>query len=180
MELREYLAHKTLLFDGAMGTYFRAVYADEMGKCELANCTAPERVTQVHNAYLECGARAIKTNTFAANTRALECEFNQVREVITQGWRLAVQAAEPYRAFVFADIGPIIDANGEYEQIVEVFLNLGAKNFLFETLSEDSDLYGLAAYIKARCPDVSLSHRLRFLPMDLPERGCRFVRFCSA
>ena len=171
MELREYLAHKTLLFDGAMGTYFRAVYADEMGKCELANCTAPERVTQVHNAYLECGARAIKTNTFAANTRALECEFNQVREVITQGWRLAVQAAEPYRAFVFADIGPIIDANGEYEQIVEVFLNLGAKNFLFETLSEDSDLYGLAAYIKARCPDAFIIASFAVSPDGFTRTG---------
>ena len=88
MELREYLKHKVLLFDGAMGTYFRAVHPEYPGKCELANCTAPEQVTAVHKAYLESGARAIKTNTFAANTHALECSFDRVRTVIRAGWKL--------------------------------------------------------------------------------------------
>lgn len=171
MELREYLKHKTLLFDGAMGTYFRAIYADELGKCELANCTAPERIAEVHKAYLDCGARAIKTNTFAANTRALECGFDKVQEVIVRGWKIAEQAAKPYRAFVFADIGPIADADGEYEQIVEVFLRLGAKNFLFETLSDDGDLYGLAAYIKARCPDAFIIASFAVSPDGFTRTG---------
>lgn len=171
MELREYLKHKTLLFDGAMGTYFRARYTDELGKCELANCTAPERVAEIHKAYLDCGARAIKTNTFAANTRALECSFDKVQEVIVRGWKIAVKAAEPYRAFVFADIGPIADANGEYEQIVEVFLRLGAKNFLFETLSDDGDLYGIAAYIKTRCPDAFIIASFAVSPDGFTRTG---------
>ena len=171
MELREYLKHKVLLFDGAMGTYFRAVHPEYPGKCELANCTAPEQVTAVHKAYLESGARAIKTNTFAANTHALECSFDRVRTVIRAGWKLAQEAAEPYRAFVFADIGPITDADGEYEKIVDEFLALGAQNFLFETFSDDDDLYGLAAYIKARCPEAFLITSFAVTPDGFTRKG---------
>lgn len=171
MELRDYLKHKTLLFDGAMGTYFQSVFADEVGKCEFANCTAPERVAEVHRAYLNCGARAIKSNTFAANTHALECGFDRVREVIVRGWKIAEQEAERYRAFVFADIGPIPDANGEYEQIVDVFLELGAKNFLFETFYDDGDLYGLTAYIKARCPEAFIITSFAVLPDGFTRTG---------
>ena len=171
MELREYLKHKVLLFDGAMGTYFRAVHPEYPGKCELANCTAPEQVTAVHKAYLESGARAIKTNTFAANTHALECSFDRVRTVIRAGWKLAQEAAEPYRAFVFADIGPITDADGEYVKIVDEFLALGAHNFLFETFSDDDDLYGLAAYIKARCPEAFLITSFAVTPDGFTRKG---------
>lgn len=171
MELREYLKHKTLLFDGAMGTYFRSVHPEYPGKCELANCNAPAKVAEVHKSYLESGARAIKTNTFAANTHALECKFDEVRTVIRQGWKIATKVAEPYRAFVFADIGPITDPNGEYEQIVDEFLSLGAKNFLFETWSDDDDLYALAAYIKARCPDAFLIASFAVSPDGFTRQG---------
>lgn len=171
MELREYIKHKPLLFDGAMGTYFRAVHPEVPGKCELANCTMPNWVAEVHRAYLDSGARAIKTNTFAANTHALECDFDKVRTVIQAAWKIANVAAKPYRAFVFADIGPITDADGEYNRIVDVFLELGAKNFLFETLADDDDLYGLAAYIKAKCPDAFLIASFAATPDGFTRKG---------
>lgn len=171
MELREYLKHKTLLFDGAMGTYFRAVHPEFVGKCEFANCTAPDQVAAVHKAYLESGARAIKTNTFGANTRTLECSFEKVRTVIHEGWKIANSVAQPYRAFVFADIGPITDADGEYEKIVDEFLALGAKHFLFETWSDDDDLYALAAYLKARCSDAFVIANFAVSPDGFTRQG---------
>ena len=155
-----------------MGTYFRAVHPEYPGKCELANCTAPEQVTAVHKAYLESGAPApsrptplppIPTRSSAASTG--------VRTVIRAGWKLAQEAAEPYRAFVFADIGPITDADGEYEKIVDEFLALGAQNFLFETFSDDDDLYGLAAYIKARCPEAFLITSFAVTPDGFTRKG---------
>lgn len=60
-DIREYLAHKPLLFDGGMGTYYKAAPGAE---CELANLTDPEGVKRVHAEYLAAGAQAIKTNTF--------------------------------------------------------------------------------------------------------------------
>ena len=60
-DIREYLVHKPLLFDGGMGTYYKAAPGVE---CELANLTDPEGVKRVHAEYLAAGAQAIKTNTF--------------------------------------------------------------------------------------------------------------------
>ena len=60
-DIREYLARKPLLFDGGMGTYYKAAPGAD---CEMANLTDPEGVKKVHAEYLAAGAQAIKTNTF--------------------------------------------------------------------------------------------------------------------
>ena len=60
-DIREHLAHKPLLFDGGMGTYYKAAPGAD---CEMANLTDPEGVKKVHAEYLAAGAQAIKTNTF--------------------------------------------------------------------------------------------------------------------
>lgn len=173
MEIRAYLEHKPLLFDGAMGTYYHALHPEAQGKCEMANLTAPAQITAIHNAYLQAGARAIKTNTFGANSQALECSFAQVEQVVRAGWKLAQDAAAPYRAFVFADIGPMADTSdaGELEQLVDVFLSLGARHFLFETFSDDADLYAIAAYIKAKQPDAFLVASFAATPDGFTRKG---------
>ena len=38
-DIREYLAHKPLLFDGGMGTYYKAAPGAD---CEMANLTDPD------------------------------------------------------------------------------------------------------------------------------------------
>ena len=95
-----------VLFDGAFGTYYSKKYHSEQ-PCELACIEYPERVLEIHQEYIEAGAMAIKTNTFAANTISLKKDFSSVREIITQAWKLANQAIANQKVFVFADIGPI-------------------------------------------------------------------------
>ena len=56
-DIREYLAHKPLLFDGGMGTYYKAKPGQE---CEQANLTDPDGILAVHRAYLTAGADAIR------------------------------------------------------------------------------------------------------------------------
>lgn len=156
MDIREYLQQHYLLFDGAMGTCYAARYPGDQVACEPVNLTHPERILEIHRAYLDAGCRAIKTNTFAANTAIMECAFEQVRAMIEAGWRIACEAAAPYEAFVFADIGPLpalLDED-EYYRILDVFLGLGARHFLFETFADDRVLPALAAYVKGRCPDA--------------------------
>ncbi len=154
MDVQSYLKTNTLLFDGGMGVYYRERYPDG-SRCEEANLAHPERVLAIHRDYLAAGARAIKTNTFAASTAALGCGFRQVEENIRAAWELARQAAEGTGAFVFADIGPLpglLPDEGEYERIVEVFLELGAVHFLFETFTECRVQPILAKKIKQRVP----------------------------
>ncbi len=61
MNIRELLQTRPLLFDGAMGTYYKAAPGVE---CEQANLTDPAGVLAVHREYLAAGADAVKTNTF--------------------------------------------------------------------------------------------------------------------
>ena len=71
-----------LLFDGAMGTYYSTCYPDDTSKCEWANINHPERIIKIHTEYINTGANAIKTNTFAATPKALECDIAQIKNII--------------------------------------------------------------------------------------------------
>ena len=88
-DIREYLAHKPLLFDGGMGTYYKAAPGVE---CELANLTDPEGVKRVHAEYLAAGAQAIKTNTFGL-PRMAAAQMPGWEELAEAGWKLACDAA---------------------------------------------------------------------------------------
>lgn len=88
-DVRTLLKKRPLLFDGGMGTYYKAKPGQE---CEQANLLDPEGVLAVHGAYLEAGADAIKTNTFGLPRMA--ATGNPLWEALTdEGWRLAAQAA---------------------------------------------------------------------------------------
>ncbi len=149
---------KPLLFDGAMGTYFAELRSSAKGNCEMANLEEPGVVLRIHREYIEAGAGAIRTNTFGANTAMLECGMAEVRAVIEAGWKLA-QEASAGRTLVFADIGPIPglaveDAAREYEAIVDLFLALGAKHFVFETFGEPDSVRTAARYLKSKAQDA--------------------------
>ena len=155
-DIREYLQQNTLLFDGGMGTYYAARNRTSHRDCEWANLTSPGEVAQIHRAYLDAGAQAIKTNTYALNR--LNFSESECAAMLREGYRIACREAGE-RAWVFADIGPIdprddTDLLEEYKFVLDQFLLLGARHFLLETLSTDQYLPELAAFIRARQPDA--------------------------
>ena len=98
MNIRELLQTRPLLFDGAMGTYYKAAPGVE---CEQANLTDPAGVLSVHREYLAAGADAGKTNTFSLPRRAA-AHTPGWEQLAQAGWQLAVQAAGETGAAVFA------------------------------------------------------------------------------
>lgn len=149
-----------LLFDGAMGTYYATKYEDDES-CEFANIRYPERVLAIHEEYIKAGCDAIKTNTFGANMQNLDCTMDEVKEIVKAGYRLACKAVQGTTCAVFADIGPFleqknVDAVEQIKEIVDVFLQEGAKNFLFETYLNDQGLARIAAYIKTIVKDANI------------------------
>ena len=158
MTVREYIKEHTLLFDGAFGTYYAQLTRHSGRDCEQANLTAPDLVRRIHREYLEAGCRAIKTNTFAVN-RVREEDAARAESLLLAGWTLAAEAAGE-DAFVFADIGPVsvlseqVNAAEEYCWIAQRFLDHGAQNFLFETLSNTDGIAEAAAYIRSRVPEA--------------------------
>ena len=185
-DVREILKKRPLLFDGGMGTYYKAKPGQE---CEQANLLDPEGVLAVHGAYLEAGADAIKTNTFGLPRMAAG---NPLWEALTdEGWRLAAQAAAKTGAAVFADLGPAPDTESLpaaqiYTALAERFAALGAKNFLFETLSSDAGVAEAAKQIKEAVPDAFVLVSFAVLPDGYTREGrhctqlVRSMTACSA
>ena len=172
MNIRELLQTRPLLFDGAMGTYYKAAPGVE---CEQANLTDPAGVLAVHREYLAAGADAVKTNTFSL-PRLAAAHTPGWEQLAQAGWQLAVQAAEETGAAVFADLGPAPDteavpAGQVYAAVAKQFAALGARNFLFETLSSDAGLLNAVGAIKAEVPDAFVLVSFAVLPDGYTREG---------
>ena len=159
MDIREHIRKEPLVFDGGMGTYY-AQKTHTRGKgVELANIETPLVIAEIHTEYLRAGAQAIKTNTFAANRIVYQGDTELVERIVRAGWEIAARAAEPFGAYVFADIGPVTglppaDILDEYRFLVDQFLAAGARHFIFETNSSTEGLVETAAHIKQICPEA--------------------------
>lgn len=149
MRIKEYLREKKIICDGAFGTYFADKY-QLTALPESYNLSHADKMKQIHKEYLEAGAVLIRTNTFAANRRALGCSAEELKENITAAWKNAVEAAlecgrKPGEdCFIAGDIGPLRDSAGgsqeesekEYRLICETLLDAGADILVFETFTD--------------------------------------------
>ncbi|BEL08810.1 methionine synthase [Actinoplanes sichuanensis] len=130
-QLRELLAERILVLDGAWGTMLQgarlspADYRNELipadhpkdvtGDPDLLILTRPDVILDVHRQYLAAGADITTTNTFTATSIA-QADYgleHLVREMNVQGARLARQAADEAQArdgrprFVAGSVGPL-------------------------------------------------------------------------
>ena len=170
--IREHLRTWPLLFDGAMGTYYKAAPGME---CEQANLTDPAGVLAVHREYLAAGADALKTNTFSL-PRLAAAHAPGWEQLVQAGWKLAVEAAGESGAAVFADLGPAPDTEADpagqvYTAVAKQFAALGAKNFLFETLSSDVGILDAVQVVKAEVPDAFVLVSFAVLPDGYTREG---------
>ncbi len=182
-EIKSYIRENgVLLFDGGMGTYYASRNRTSHRDCEWANLSAPGEIEAIHRAYLEVGCRAIKTNTYGANRQNFPA--SDCTAIIREGWLLAQRAAGE-EAYVFADIGPIdarddTDLLGEYHFIVDQFLSLGARHFLFETLGTDLYLHEIAEHIKAADPDAFILVSFAAQPDGFTRDGRLIGELCRS
>lgn len=168
MNIREYLCSNRLITDGAMGTYYEKKYADNDPFPEHGNVTYPERIKEIHMEYLRAGARLLRTNTFALSPVFFPDEAERL-EGLRAGYAVAESAVRDFRSesgckeeiFIAADFGPVgeNDEQGteevldDYRRMCDVFLDCGARVFVFESQRDDKYLGALADYIKEKCPD---------------------------
>lgn len=172
IDVRAHLARKPLLFDGGMGTYYKAKPGTE---CEQGNLLDPAGVRKVHREYLAAGAEAIKTNTFGL-PRMAAARQPDWQALARAGWKLAAEAAGETGAAVFADLGPAPDteaapAGSIYTAVARCFVEQGARNFLFETLSSDAGVLEAVQAIRARVPDAFVLVSFAVLPDGYTREG---------
>jgi 5-methyltetrahydrofolate--homocysteine methyltransferase len=108
MTLKQAIGQDGLLFsDGGMGTELQKLGL-EMNTCGDAWCLEhPDRVAQVHRAYVEAGSRLISTNTFSSNRFALGKHglADKQREIALAGARIAKEATAG-KGWVLGSVGP--------------------------------------------------------------------------
>ncbi len=123
--LRELLAQRILVLDGAMGTMLqqRNLSAADFGGPALEGCnenlvrTRPDVVLDIHRKYFEAGADVVETNSFGGTPLVLG-EYglqSDAHELNKQAAELARQAADEYSKvekprFVAGSMGPTTKA----------------------------------------------------------------------
>jgi 5-methyltetrahydrofolate--homocysteine methyltransferase len=123
--LRELLAERILVLDGAMGTMLqqRHLTAEDFGGAALEGCnenlvrTRPDVVLDIHRKYFEAGSDIVETNTFGSTPLVLG-EYglaDQAYEISKRAAELARQAADEFATpgkprFVGGSVGPTTKA----------------------------------------------------------------------
>ena len=117
--LRQALASRTVIADGAMGTMLQEAdptledFQGHEGCNEILNVSRPDVVRGVHDKYLAAGVDAIETNTFGANWANL-AEYgieDRIYELAYAGAKIAREAADAASTkekprFVLGSLGP--------------------------------------------------------------------------
>jgi len=105
--LRQLLAQRVLLSDGAMGTQLIARGLPVGVSGETWNLDHAADVEAIHRSYVQAGCDLVTTNTFGASAPSLERHglADKAAAINTAGARLARSAAGD-GAFVLGDIGP--------------------------------------------------------------------------
>ncbi|MFD9036210.1 methionine synthase [Streptomyces sp. NPDC059567] len=159
--LREALATRVVVADGAMGTMLQAQdptledFENLEGCNEILNVTRPDIVRSVHQEYFASGVDCVETNTFGANLAALG-EYDipeRVYELSESGARIAREVADEFTAstgqqrWVLGSMGPgtklptlghapYTALRDAYQQNAEGLIAGGADALLVETTQD--------------------------------------------
>ncbi|EFL18395.1 methionine synthase [Streptomyces sp. C] len=159
--LREELARRVVVADGAMGTMLQAAdpslddFLGLEGCNEVLNLTRPDVVRSVHDAYFAVGVDCVETNTFGSNLSAL-AEYgieDKVYELSETGARIARESADAHTArdgrprWVLGSLGPgtklptlghvgYEPLREAYQQSAEGLVRGGADALLVETTQD--------------------------------------------
>lgn len=180
--LQRLAQNRPLLFDGAMGTWFASQSHLDSSQAELAVLDHPELIRNIHQAYLQAGAEALKTDTFSLPALAADPDYGldeQTLSSLIDSACLLAEAAcssENPEAFVFADLGPVPDGPGRkperiYERLATRFLDHGVDHFLLETLADLDGIAAFACWLKHRHPEAILMVSIAAGPDGMTRKG---------
>ncbi|NMP36895.1 MAG: hypothetical protein GX051_02040 [Clostridiales bacterium] len=165
MKFLDSFGKRIMIFDGAMGSMLQN--AELECPAQFACLVEPEKVAEIHRAYIEAGCDVITANTFGANSLKLKSDEYTASQVVEASVKCAVECARSANKNVFTamDIGPTgrflypigdlqfdtaYEAFGEAAQAGE---RAGADLILIETMT---DTYEMKAAVLAAKEYTSL------------------------
>ncbi len=144
-ELLKVIKEKRLYFDGGTGTVLQSWGLNAGTPPEVWNLSRPDKVQELHSAYINAGCNIIKTNTFGVNS----LKYGNHDEYVSAACSIAKQAAGGRdNVFVAFDIGPLgrlleslgdlsfEDAVSAFADGVKVAVKCGIDLILVETMND--------------------------------------------
>lgn len=178
---REFWKRGLTLLDGAMGTMLQAADLPWGTHPELLGLTHPDRLTDIHRAYVQAGSAVVYANTFGCNGKKLAGTGHSVDEVVAASVAAARAAVAGTGAAVALDVGPLGElleplgtltfetAYGLFREVMEAGAKAGADLICIETMT---DLYETRAALLAAKEATSLPV---FVTMTFEEGGRTFT-----
>lgn len=151
---RKALKDQILVVDGAMGTQIYA-HGVHLSRCfDEINLSNPYLISKIHHDYVSAGARVIETNTFGASRVKLDRYTlgDRIGEVISEGCRLAREAAKDAGVYVAGSVGPLgerlnhkegiaeDDARRAFDEQIRLLLENEVDLLLLETFGDPAEL----------------------------------------
>ncbi len=158
-KITDLIKTKRLFFDGGTGTVLQSMGLPAGTPPEMWNLSAPEKITALHEAYLNSGANIIKTNTFGINRD----KYDNYEELINAALDCAEKAVSGREnSFIAFDIGPtgrLIKPLGDldFEEAVEIFaanIRVAASRsdlILIETMNDSYETKAAVIAAKENC-----------------------------
>lgn len=159
--------NQPILLDGATGTVLQTQGLPAGERPERWNLTHPEKIRQLHEAYLRAGSQIIYSNTFGSSAHKLADTDLNSAEIITAAVTIAKEARDRVNpsaliAFSCGPLGELLEPSGsltfdeaydDFTQQVTLAKAAGADLIVFETMT---DLYELKAALLAACENSTL------------------------
>jgi homocysteine S-methyltransferase len=165
MDLLDEMEKRVVVADGAMGTQLFAAGVAREACLEELCVSRPELVSAIHTAYLDAGARIIRTNSFGANAARLG-ERGLEGRVAEFNWcaaQIAREAVKGRGALVAGSVGPLARASVDpigsrriFESQMGALLDGGAQCIVLETFHSLAELH-IAVEVKHslhHCPVI--------------------------
>jgi len=176
-DFRNAVAEEVLLADGAIGTLLVSRGASPDQAKSPLNVSDPEAVKEVHEDYVDAGARIITTNTWDANRVKLTTHewADSLEKINREGVRLAREAAAGDRVFVAASIGPLgalvkpygtltmTQVREIFQEQARVLLEADADLILLETFGSLLEAAEAVRAVRDLSSDVPILAQMTFL-----------------
>lgn len=148
MKITDTIKNKRLMFDGGMGTMLQAAGLAAGEAPERWNISHPDKIADIHRAYISAGCDVLTSNTFGVNT--LKYSANEVRAMMQAAFSCMRQAVsesgrEVYLALDIGPTGKLLEPYGDlsFEDAIKAFsttikvgAECGADVILIETMND--------------------------------------------
>jgi homocysteine S-methyltransferase len=176
-DFRKTIAEEVLLADGAIGTLLTSRGASPAQARSPLNLSDPDSVREVHDDYLDAGARILTTNTWDANRVKLTAHewADSLEKINREGVRLAKEAAAGELVFVAGSIGPLgalvkpygslslTQVREVFEEQARVLLESGVDLVLLETFGSLLEAAEAVRAVRALSSEIPIVAEMTFL-----------------